>query len=199
MNDKEINSQEEIVEEEQVTSKETCEKDKNNQISTDDESQVDSEPTSEEGTSQIEELEQKVSELEDKNLRLQAEIVNMRQRNQKDRELSAKYRSQDLAKEILPVIDNLERALEVECNDDNSEALKKGVEMVLDNLRHTLKNHGIEVIVAEGEVFDPNVHQAVQTVPSDENNPTDTVVKELQKGYKLHDRVLRPSMVIVAQ
>ena len=148
---------------------------------------------------ELEQLKTTIEELEDKNLRLQAEIVNIRQRNQKEREDAAKYRSQDLAKALLPAIDNLERALAVENQDDNVDALKKGVEMVLENMKETLRSQGIEVIAAIGETFDPTVHQAVQTVPADDENQTDTIVQELQKGYKLYDRVLRPSMVIVAQ
>lgn len=149
---------------------------------------------------EIDELKQKVAELEDQNLRLQAEMVNMRNRNQKDREAAAKYRSQDLAKELLPAIDNLERALEADVDDENSEALKKGVQMVLDNLKQALKTHGIEEIEALGKPFDPTLHQAIQTVSAtDEGVEPNTVVQEYQKGYQLHDRVLRPAMVVVAQ
>lgn len=150
--------------------------------------------------SEIVELKQKIDELSDQNLRLQAEIVNMRNRNQKDRETAAKYRAQDLAKELLPAIDNLERALAIDVDNEHGEALKKGVQMVLDNLKAALKAQGIEEIVALNQAFDPNVHQAVQTVDAKENNvEPNTIVQELQKGYKLHDRVLRPAMVVVAQ
>lgn len=148
---------------------------------------------------EIDLLKQKVAELEDQNLRLQAEMVNMRNRNQKEREQAAKYRSQDLAKELLPAIDNLERALDADVDDEQSEALKKGVEMVLNNLKQALKAHGIEEIEALGKPFDPNYHQAVQTVPAEEGVEANTVVQEFQKGYQLHDRVLRPAMVVVAQ
>ncbi|MGX7029990.1 nucleotide exchange factor GrpE [Vagococcus zengguangii] len=149
--------------------------------------------------SKEEELEVKVNELEDQLLRVQAEMINMRNRNQKERELAARYRSQDLAKELLPAIDNLERALETEVTDENGENLKKGVEMVRDSLLNALNASGVEVISALGETFDPNLHQAVQTMPVSEGQAPDEVIHELQKGYKLHDRVLRPTMVIVAQ
>ena len=86
-----------------------------------------------------------------------------------------------------------------ELEEDQAVNLKKGVEMVLESLRQALKEEGIEEIPAEGETFDPNLHQAVQTVPATEDVPADTIVTVLQKGYKLHDRVLRASMVIVAQ
>lgn len=149
---------------------------------------------------EIDLLKKKVSEVEDQNLRLQAEMINMRNRNQKDREAAAKYRSQDLAKELLPAIDNLERALASDVDGQHNEALKKGVQMVLDNLKQALKNQGVEEIPAIGEKFDPNFHQAVQTTSAaDEGVESETIVKEFQKGYKLYDRVLRPAMVVVAQ
>ena len=127
------------------------------------------------------------------------EIANMANRGKNEREQLQKYRSQDLAKKLLPSIDNLERALSTEVSDDQGASLKKGVEMVLESLRHALREEGIEKIPAKGEAFDPNLHQAVQTVPASEDVPADTIVEVLQEGYKLHDRVLRPTMVIVAQ
>lgn len=149
--------------------------------------------------SEMEELKAKNSELEDKFLRAQAEIANITNRNRNERELLQKYRSQDLGKKLLPAIDNLERAMAAEVSDDQAANLKKGVEMVLESLRQALTEEGIEEIPAAGQMFDPNLHQAVQTVPASDDMPEDTIVEVLQKGYKLHDRVLRASMVIVAQ
>lgn len=146
-----------------------------------------------------EELEEKLNEMEDKFLRAQAEMANVRNRSIKDRELAAKYRSQDLGKELLPAIDNLERALAIEVSDEQGESLKKGIEMVMESLLHALKSAGIEEIPAMGETFDPNLHQAVQTAPLEEGQTPDQIVQVLQKGYILHDRVLRPTMVMVAQ
>ncbi|MBM7707918.1 molecular chaperone GrpE [Enterococcus lemanii] len=157
------------------------------------------EELAEEVVSETEELQKKLDEMEDKFLRASAEMANIVQRNRNERELLQRYRSQDLGKNLLPVIDNLERALAAEVTEEESLSLKKGVEMVLESVQHALKEEGIEEIPAKGEVFDPNVHQAVQTIPATEDYPTDTVVEVLQKGYKLHDRVLRASMVIVAQ
>ncbi|MFS7199729.1 nucleotide exchange factor GrpE [Carnobacterium divergens] len=139
------------------------------------------------------------SDMEDRYLRIQAEMANMRKRNQKEREDAAKYRSQDIAKELLPVIDNLERAMAIEVSDEQGESLKKGLEMVMNTFRTALKSEGIEEINPVGESFDPNFHQAVQTVPAEDGQATDTVVNVLQKGYILKDRVLRPAMVIVSQ
>lgn len=144
-------------------------------------------------------LKNELGDMEDKFLRAQAEIANMRNRFQKERSDLAKYRSQDLAKAILPALDNLERALAIEVVDEQGTNLKKGIEMVMESLNHALKEEGIEEIKALGLPFDPNLHQAVQTVPASDDQKSDEVVQVLQKGYQLHDRVLRPSMVIVAQ
>ncbi|MGX7417760.1 nucleotide exchange factor GrpE [Carnobacterium gallinarum] len=140
-----------------------------------------------------------LDEMEDRYLRLQAELANMRKRGQKEREDAAKYRSQSLATELLPVIDNLERAMATDIDDAQAEGLKKGLEMVMTTFRTALKNEGIEEINPVNEAFDPNYHQAVQTQPVEEGQASDTIVTVLQKGYVLKDRVLRPAMVIVAQ
>ncbi|MDT2753844.1 nucleotide exchange factor GrpE [Enterococcus pseudoavium] len=149
--------------------------------------------------SEVEELTSKFSEMEDKFLRARAEIANMSNRNKNEREQLIRYRSQDLGKKLLPAIDNLERALATEATDEQAASLKKGVEMVLESLTVALKEEGITEIKAEGETFDPNLHQAVQTVAADDDHKAETIVNVLQKGYQLHDRVLRPAMVIVAQ
>jgi len=148
---------------------------------------------------EVELLEEKNNELEDKFLRAQAEIANMRNRFQKEREGLSKYRAQDLAKELLPAVDNLERALAIEVADEQGESLKKGIEMVLESMLHGFKQSGVEEIASLGEIFDPNLHQAVQTVPIEGDQKPDEIVQVLQKGYKLHDRVLRAAMVVVAQ
>ncbi|MEG2254201.1 MAG: nucleotide exchange factor GrpE [Vagococcus sp.] len=144
-------------------------------------------------------LKQELSDMEDKFLRAQAEIVNMRNRHNKEREDSAKYRAQNLAKDLLTSLDNLDRALEIETSDEHGEAMKKGIEMVREGMIHALKEANVVEIDSIGQIFDPNKHQAVQTVPLSEGQQTDEIVQVLQKGYILHDRVLRPAMVIVAQ
>lgn len=147
----------------------------------------------------VESLRLKLQEQEDQYLRAQAEMVNMNQRFQKERVQLQKYRSQDLAKALLPALDNLERALETEVTHEDALQLKKGVEMVLENMKQSLKEQGIEEIPALGEIFDPNYHQAVQTVPRQEHQHAEEIVQVFQKGYQLEDRILRPAMVIVAQ
>lgn len=149
--------------------------------------------------SETDKLTEELSEMEDKFLRARAEIANMSNRFKNERELLVRYRSQDLGKKLLPSIDNLERAMAIEVNDEQGESLKKGISMVYESMLHALKEEGIEEIPALNEAFDPNLHQAVQTIPASEDVPADTIVEVLQKGYVLHDRVLRASMVVVTQ
>ncbi|EPH96788.1 co-chaperone GrpE [Enterococcus faecalis 13-SD-W-01] len=171
-----------------------------------DETDFDAEAAEDSGVSEVEAeateiqtLKMELDEMEDKFLRARAEIANMANRGKNEREQLQKYRSQDLAKKLLPAIDNLERALAADVSDEQGGSLKKGVEMVLESLNQALKEEGIEKIAAKGEVFDPNLHQAVQTIPASDEIQPETIVEVLQEGYKLHDRVLRPTMVIVAQ
>ena len=132
-------------------------------------------------------------DFENKYLRAHAEMQNIQRRANEERQLLQRYRSQDLAKAILPSLDNLERALAVEGLTDD---VKKGLEMVQESLIHALKEEGIEEIAADG-AFDHNYHMAIQTLPADDEHPADTIAQVFQKGYKLHDRILRPAMVVV--
>lgn len=144
-------------------------------------------------------LTQKNKELEDKYLRSEAEIQNAQRRYSKERANLVKYESQRLGKDILASVDNLERALQVKADDEASSQLKKGIEMTLEGLVRALKDNGIEEIKADGEKFDPTLHQAVQSVPAENDDQKDHVVQVLQKGYVYKDRTLRPAMVVVAQ
>lgn len=148
---------------------------------------------------EIADLKEKNKDLEDKYLRSEAEIQNMQARCSKERAQLIKYESQSLAKDVLPAMDNLERALSVKADDDVSKQLKKGVQMTLDSLAKAMKDHGIVEIEAEGVKFDPTLHQAVQTVAAENDDQKDHVVQVLQKGYQYKDRTLRPAMVVVAQ
>lgn len=148
---------------------------------------------------QIKDLKQQLSDKDDQYLRAEAEIQNMTNHFKKERAQLLKYDGQDLAKSVLPVLDNLKRALTIEVHDENGQQLKKGIQMVHDHLINALKDHGITEIEAEGKPFDPTLHQAVQTVPVEGDQKAETVVKVLQAGYQLKDRVLRPAMVVVAQ
>ncbi|HDP3244361.1 TPA: nucleotide exchange factor GrpE [Staphylococcus aureus] len=146
----------------------------------------------------INELQQLADENEEKYLRLYAEFENYKRRIQKENEINKTYQAQRVLTDILPAIDNIERALQIEDDDETFKSLQKGVQMVHESLINALKDNGLEVIKTEGEAFDPNIHQAVVQ----DDNPdfeSGEITQELQKGYKLKDRVLRPSMVKVNQ
>ncbi|HBC4028944.1 TPA: nucleotide exchange factor GrpE [Staphylococcus aureus] len=146
----------------------------------------------------INELQQLADENEEKYLRLYAEFENYKRRIQKENKINKTYQAQRVLTDILPAIDNIERALQIEGDDETFKSLQKGVQMVHESLINALKDNGLEVIKTEGEAFDPNIHQAVVQ----DDNPdfeSGEITQELQKGYKLKDRVLRPSMVKVNQ
>ncbi|MDG0842579.1 nucleotide exchange factor GrpE [Staphylococcus equorum] len=147
---------------------------------------------------EIQQLKQDVQENEEKYLRLYAEFENYKRRIQKENQTMKAYKAQDVLNDILPTIDNIERALQIEGENEQFQSLKKGVEMIRESLISALKENGLEVIETEGHQFDPNVHQAVVQ----DDNPdfeSGEITQELQKGYKLKERVLRPSMVKVNQ
>ena len=130
---------------------------------------------------------------EDHYKRLQADFANFRRRNEKEREELSSVVLQGLIKDLLPIIDNFERALAVEAA---GTPLHDGISMVYNQLMESLKKNGLEVIKAAGEKFDPNFHQAVMRV-QDPEKEDDTIEEEFQKGYMVQGRVIRPSMVKV--
>ncbi|WP_374965884.1 nucleotide exchange factor GrpE [Lysinibacillus sp. RS5] len=142
------------------------------------------------------ELQAKLADEENRHLRLRADFDNIRRRSQLEREAAEKYRAQSLLSDLLPVIDNFERALQVEATSDETASIVKGIEMVYRSLLEATEKEGLQIIKAEGEQFDPNVHQAVMQ-EQDSEKETGVVLRELQKGYMLKDRVLRPTMVSV--
>ncbi|ANU25573.1 nucleotide exchange factor GrpE [Planococcus versutus] len=160
---------------------------------------LDTEVSTEEETEPVDELQELRDQLEaeqNKYLRLLADYDNFKRRTQKDKELANKFRAQSLLTDILPVLDNFERALSVPTKSEESASLLKGVEMVQKSLVEAVKSEGLEKIEALGQPFDPNFHQAVMQ-EKDDNAEAGTVLQELQTGYLLKDRVLRPAMVKV--
>ncbi|MDR4889002.1 nucleotide exchange factor GrpE [Fredinandcohnia sp. QZ13] len=144
----------------------------------------------------IAELEAKLEEAENRILRQVADFENFKRRARLDQETAATYRAQSLVNDLLPALDNFERALQVEATNEQAKSIMQGVEMVYRSIIDALKKEGVEAIEAVGKPFDPNVHQAVMQV-SDPDAESNVVLEEFQKGYKLKDRVLRPSMVKV--
>ena len=140
-------------------------------------------------------LEAQLKEKSDRILRLQADFENFRRRTAKEKEELAAVITQNLLTDLLPLLDNFERAMAVEQTD--GEAFQKGVEMIFTQLREVLDKHGREGIEAEGKPFDPNVHQAVMRVENPDVEDG-TITQVLQKGYQAKGRVIRPAMVQVA-
>jgi molecular chaperone GrpE len=131
-------------------------------------------------------------------LRAQAELENYRRRVQREIEEMRQYQSLPLARDLLPALDNLHRALQAAEKSKNVSDLVEGVRMVTKQIDDALGKHGIKPIDAAGKPFDPNLHQAIQQIPSAEHPPM-TVLNEVERGYVLGDRVVRPSVVIVSQ
>ncbi|ONK24189.1 nucleotide exchange factor GrpE [Siminovitchia sp. FSL H7-0308] len=153
---------------------------------------------SEDQAKKIEELEAKLQEYENRYLRLLADFDNFRRRVKLDKEADEKYRAQHLITNLLPALDNFERAMQIEPDNEQTRALLDGVNMVYKSIIEALKSEGAEQIEAVGKEFDPNLHQAVMQTEDDEAGEN-IVVEEFQKGYMLKDRVIRPAMVKVSK
>ncbi|WP_281285217.1 nucleotide exchange factor GrpE [Alkalicoccus halolimnae] len=146
---------------------------------------------------EIDQLKQQVQDLEDRLLRLQAEYDNFRRRTKKEKESAAKYKSQSLAESLLPALDNFERALMINPETEEAKSLLQGMKMVHNQLSEALQSEEIEIMETVGQPFDPHMHEAVMQVESDEYD-SNIIVEELQKGYLLKDKVIRPAMVKVS-
>ena len=144
----------------------------------------------------VDKLEEELKQSEDKYLRLYAEFENFKRRKNKEIETNNVYKSQKVITEILPSLDNLERALQVESDNEEIKSLLKGVEMVYEGLLNVLKTEGVELIKTENAQFDPNYHHAVMQ-EEDSEKESGAILDTFQKGYKLKDRVIRPAMVKV--
>lgn len=147
---------------------------------------------------ELEEARAQAQENYDKYVRLYAEFDNYRKRVAREKAELIKYGNEELLKEILPVVDNLERALEHAQKGDDPLAIVQGVELILEQLRSVLKRFGVEPIEAIGEKFDPERHEAVGEREAEGVEPGE-VIFEVQKGYMLNDRLLRPARVVVAK
>ena len=151
-------------------------------------------PSLEELQQQIEKLEAQVKEKEDRALRLQADFDNFRRRTRQEKEELSAVVTQTILTDLLPLLDNFERAMAVETTD--TENFQNGVEMIYKQLKETMEKNGLEAIETAGAKFDPNFHQAVMRVQNADLED-DTNAAELQKGYMVKGRVIRPSMVQV--
>ena len=142
--------------------------------------------------------EQRAAEAEREVLRARADLENFRKRMQRDAEQQLKYANLPLVRDLIDVVDNLNRAMDAARQDAaNATALRDGVGMVLSQMATILGKYGCKQIESVGREFDPNVHEAIAQMPSPEH-PPGTVAQEVASGYLLHDRVVRPSSVIVS-
>ncbi|MGM9967743.1 nucleotide exchange factor GrpE [Rummeliibacillus sp. TYF005] len=172
-------SLDETVENEETTTEETTE-----------------ENVSQEQPDELALLKEKLAQEEERYIRLRADFDNLKRRNQIDRVAQEKYRAQNLLTDLLPVLDNFERALQVEATTEDAKSMKQGIEMVYRSLIEATKKEGLEPVATENAQFDPNIHHAVMQ-EKDDSKESGIVLQELQKGYMLKDRVLRPAMVKV--
>ena len=135
--------------------------------------------------------------LNDKYLRLAAEFENYKRLTQREQRDQIKFGNELLLQELLPVVDNLERAIKAARDNGGSSALVQGIDLTLKQLSGALAKFGVQTVESVGQAFDPSAHQAVSHVPSD-TVPSNHVVDEFQKGYRLHERILRAAMVSVS-
>lgn len=168
---------------------------KNNQEDKEQEEQTEEEEGQEEKTEEQErqELEEEVEELERSLKKVMADFDNYRKRMMREKKNIIERATEDLMTDLIEVLDDFERAME---NEDEMDS--KGVEMIYDKFKKALKEHGLEEIECEGKTFDPNFHECLMSV-EDEDHEEDEIIEEFQKGYKLNDKVIRPSKVKVAK
>ncbi len=152
----------------------------------------------EELTQELELMRAELADTRDRLLRAYAELDNLRKRVARQLEEERRYAELDLLRDLLPVLDDIYRAIEAATGEAGSTSLKEGFRMVAEHLEQVLARHHCYRIDAEGKVFDPNVHEAVGQEPSD-SCPPNTVIRVLRAGYRLHDRVVRPAQVIVSR
>lgn len=150
-------------------------------------------------SSRVAELEVELEEAKNQVLRAAAEVQNMRRRAEQDIEKAHKFALEKFASDLLPVLDSLERGIEVSVGDHESvAAIREGMELTLKVFKDTLKRFNIDEVNPEGEPFNPDTQQAMAMEPS-ENVEPNTVLKVFQKGYLINGRLLRPAMVVVSK
>ena len=146
---------------------------------------------------EVDPLQEKYDTLNNQYIRLAADFDNYRKRQEQEKEALLKYGAESTLKKMIEVLDNFERGLKAIETVEDCEKVKECYNLAYKNFTDVLTKAGLEPIKAEGETFDPNFHEAVMQTPSTEH-PEHTIIAELQKGYKLGDKVLRPTLVNVA-
>lgn len=144
-------------------------------------------------------LKETVADLEDQHKRLQADFINFRKRKEKEASENIRYANVDLLKALLPILDNFDRTLDAIEKTDNLAAVKDGIGLVSNSLRKQLTKVGLEPISIENREFDPALHEAITTVPVEEEDKKGQIFEFVEKGYKLKDRVIRYAKVVVGE
>jgi molecular chaperone GrpE len=167
-----------------------------------DDNQIDDEPQSgapagQEQSADVVAVEQHLAETQERLLRTQAELENYRKRSRREYEEAQRYREMDLLRDLLPVLDTVLRAIEASETTSDVESLRAGFRMTAQQIEKLLELHGCGTIATDGTLFDPTVHDAILQQPTTDAAPG-TIVGTASRGYKLHDRVVRPAQVIVA-
>jgi molecular chaperone GrpE len=147
----------------------------------------------------IAELEAKVSELNDKYLRLYSEFDNFRKRTVKEKSELIQAGGEDVFKSILPVIDDFERAIKSNSETSDVKAVNDGVSLIYNKLKSTLTQKGLEEMKALGEIFNPDIHEAITNIPAPSDDMKGKVVDELEKGYSLNGKIIRFAKVVIGQ
>jgi molecular chaperone GrpE len=143
-------------------------------------------------------FEAEAAKLKDLALRARADLENFRKRAIREKEEAIRYANNALLEKLLPVVDNFELGLDAAKSAPDAASILMGMNMVQKQLQEFLRSHGVEEVAAEGEPFDPNIHDAVAQEPS-ESVPEGTVIRQMRKGYKLKDRLVRASSVVVSK
>jgi len=158
---------------------------------------VQQDASTETGSSDLDRIKAERDQNLDKFQRVTAELENFRRRAQREAELSARYSSLPLIRDLLPAMDNVARTIQAAEQTGKLDDLIQGLQMIIAQFDQIFGSHSAKPIAAVGEIFDPNLHEALQQVPTDEHPPM-TVIQELERGYIMHDRVIRPTKVLVA-
>ena len=190
-NDENENIQEEVKFDEEKIAAENAEEESKEQIETENKEPHD------EVKKEKNPLQEKYDQLNNQYIRLAADFDNYRKRHEQEKEALLKYGAENTLKKMIEVLDNFERGLKAIEAVEDCEKVKECYNLAYKNFTDVLTKAGLESINAEGETFDPNLHEAVMQTPSSEI-PEHTIIAELQKGYKLGDKVLRPALVNVA-
>lgn len=173
------------------------EKQVDNQVT--EEKEMTADETADQISADIENLNQEVSELKDKNLRLMAEFDNFRKRSIKERADLIKFAGEDVLKKILPLIDDFERGLQAMDSAEDVKAVKEGVDLIYAKFISFLTENGVNVIPTQNEVFNTDLHEAVTTFPAPSEEMKGKIIDCVSKGYTLNEKVIRFAKVVVGE